>query len=236
MGSCQKPAVFINWGMWRSQRRGRDLREEGSRSALIQPLSLHYQREWSPFTALDLLLETAFPLPPALPTRFCSFYCPHHPRIRHSPSQQCEGDSEDLACSSAGMGMSARCKYCPPFSPQGSSHYFPKAPCIDLCTEDNSHWDSAFFFFRLAIIEPWINLTGYDTATAQSWGDSAFYPPSLLHFSGAHLLCQQTPTGKTLVGSCPPHPPPLPCLHLFGFGSRTRVVRQVLAVIMAWDT
>ena len=51
----------------------------------------------------------------------------------------------------------------------GESHYFPW-----WFPETNGTLLS--FFFHLAIIEPWINLIGYDTATAQSWGDSAFYP------------------------------------------------------------
>lgn len=134
--------------------------------------------------------------------------------------------------------MSARCKYCPPFSPQGSSHSFPKAPCVDLFTEDNSHWNSASFFFHLAIIEPWINLTGYDIATAQSWGDSAFYPlccPSFISQVPTPSVNKPQLERPWLVPALPaPHP--FPCLHFFGFGSRTRGVRQALAVTMAWDT
>lgn len=70
-------------------------------------------------------------------------------------------------------------KYCPPFSPPGSSHFLPKAPCIDPFTEDNFHWDLTFYPLALGF---------------------------LLHLSDAHPLCP--PSGKSLAGSCPPPTPP----------------------------
>ena len=159
---------------------------------------------------LDPLLEAAFPCPQHYLLASAVFTVHIKRESDTPPPKNVKGTQRTLPAALRGWA-------CPPDAnialpshlraPTTPSLKLPAKTCLQKTTLTGTQLS---FFFHLAIIDPWINLTGYDTATAQSWGNSAStlsaLPPSFLRCPPSSLT---NPNWKDL-GWFLPSPPPTP--------------------------